>query len=110
MGVFQSHKRIRESCRAQHCSPPSLRRCRAGIDAARPAAFVHHSVQWLDIPGGISAQIQGHAPQGVREQKYIRRPLDLLRVHHEKIEAWILEQAGIVHDAMAKPGKLRTVS
>ena len=23
------------------------------------------------------------------------RPLDLLRVHHERIEAWILEQAGI---------------
>lgn len=43
--------------------------------------------EWLDIPGGISAQIQGHAPQGVREQNYIRRPLDLLRVHHEKIEA-----------------------
>lgn len=58
--------------------------------------------EWLDIPGGISAQIQGHAPQGVREQNYIRRPLDLLRVHHEKIEAWILMQAGIeldpVHD------------
>lgn len=51
--------------------------------------------EWLDIPGGISAQIQGHAPQGVREQNYIRRPLDLLRVHHNKIEAWILEQAGI---------------
>jgi integrase len=30
--------------------------------------------EWLDIPGGISAQIQGHAPQGVREQNYIRRP------------------------------------
>jgi integrase len=51
--------------------------------------------EWLDIPGGISAQIQGHAPQGVREQNYIRRPLDLLRVHHEKIEAWMLAQAGI---------------
>jgi hypothetical protein len=43
----------------------------------------------------VSAQIQGHAPQGVREQNYIRRPLDLLRVHHRRIEAWILEQAGI---------------
>ncbi|MCB2019147.1 MAG: integrase family protein [Hydrogenophaga sp.] len=54
--------------------------------------------EWLDIPGGISAQIQGHAPQGVREQNYIRRPLDLLRVHHEKIEAWILKEAGIDFD------------
>src|SRR3989442_14947962 len=66
--------------------------------------------EWLDIPGGISAQIQGHAPQGVREQKYIRRPLDLLRVHHEKIKAWIFEQARIVLDAIAEPGQVRTVS
>ena len=66
--------------------------------------------EWLDIPGGISAQIQGHAPQGVREQNYIRRPLDLLRVHHERIEAWILEQAGVQFDAQAKPGKLRMVA
>lgn len=65
--------------------------------------------EWLDIPGGISAQIQGHAPQGVREQNYIRRPLDLLRVHHEKIESWILEQAGVQFDPKAEPGKLRAV-
>jgi len=31
--------------------------------------------EWLDIPGGINAQNQGHAPQGVREQNYIHRPL-----------------------------------
>ena len=66
--------------------------------------------EWLDIPGGISAQIQGHAPQGVREQNYIRRPLDLLRVHHEKIEAWILAQAGVSFVAAGEPGKLRVVA
>ena len=60
--------------------------------------------EWLDIPGGIGAQIQGHAPQGVREQNYIRRPLDLLRVHHERIEAWILEQAGVTFGAAAPAG------
>lgn len=65
--------------------------------------------EWLDIPGGISAQIQGHAPQGVREQNYIRRPLDLLRVHHQRIEAWILDQAGITFDAASAPG-LRVVA
>jgi len=65
--------------------------------------------EWLDIPGGISAQIQGHAPQGVREQNYIRRPLDLLRLHHEKIEAWMLEQAGVTFDAAA-PAGLRVVA
>ncbi|MFZ4534976.1 hypothetical protein [Propionivibrio sp.] len=51
--------------------------------------------EWVECPAGISAQIQGHAPQGVREQNYIRRPLDLLRMWHCQIEAWILEQAGI---------------
>lgn len=51
--------------------------------------------EWLDIPSGISAQIQGHAPQGVREQNYIRRSLDLLRHHHERIEAWMLSEAKI---------------
>jgi integrase len=51
--------------------------------------------EWIEMPSGIAAQIQGHAPQGVREQHYIRRPLDLLRMWHVKIEAWILEQAGI---------------
>lgn len=34
----------------------------------------------------------------------------LLRVHHEKIEAWILEQAGIAFDAKAPQDKLRAVS
>ncbi|MDO8252159.1 MAG: integrase family protein [Rhodoferax sp.] len=66
--------------------------------------------EWLDIPGGISAQIQGHAPQGVREQNYIRRPLDLLRVHHEKIEAWILEHGAVTFEAKAAPGALRVVA
>jgi integrase len=51
--------------------------------------------EWTETPSGIAAQIQGHAPQGVREQNYIRRPLDLLRMWHVKIEAWILEEAGI---------------
>ncbi len=66
--------------------------------------------EWLDIPGGISAQIQGHAPQGVREQNYIRRPLDLLRVHHNKIEGWILEQAGIEQPGEEQAPTLRVVA
>ena len=51
--------------------------------------------EWIEMPGGIGAQIQGHKPQGVREQHYIRRPLDLLRMWHVKIESWILHEAGI---------------
>ncbi|MFZ2300750.1 MAG: integrase family protein [Gallionella sp.] len=52
--------------------------------------------EWIEVPAGIGAQIQGHKPQGVREQHYIRRPLDLLRMWHVKIELWILKEAGIV--------------
>ena len=51
--------------------------------------------EWVETPAGIAAQIQGHKPSGVREKHYIRRPLDLLRMWHVKIEAWILEQAKI---------------
>jgi hypothetical protein len=32
--------------------------------------------------------------------------LELLAQHHKRIEAWILEQAGIVFDAQALLGKL----
>lgn len=57
--------------------------------------------EWIEVPAGISAQIQGHAPQGVREQNYIRRPVDLLRSWHEKIEAWMLAEAGITFSPAA---------
>ena len=37
----------------------------------------------------------GHKPSALAEKHYRRRPLDLLRAWHSKIEGWILEQAGI---------------
>ena len=66
--------------------------------------------EWLEVPAGVVAQIQGHKPSATAEKHYRVRPLDLLRVHHERIEAWILEQAGIVFDAKAAPGALRVVA
>ncbi|KQN73065.1 preprotein translocase [Duganella sp. Leaf61] len=63
--------------------------------------------EWTETPAGIAAQIQGHAPQGVREQNYIRRPLDLLRKWHVKIEEWMLEQSGI--EFQPAPAVLRLV-
>jgi integrase len=65
--------------------------------------------EWLELPAGVVAQLQGHKPSAIVERHYRVRPLDLLRVHHEKLERWILEQAGIVFDADKKPGKLRAV-
>ncbi|MDD5029869.1 MAG: integrase family protein [Rhodoferax sp.] len=66
--------------------------------------------EWLEVPAGVVAQIQGHKPSATAEKHYKVRPLELLRVHHERIEAWILEQAGVVFDAKAEPGKLRVVA
>lgn len=51
--------------------------------------------EWLEVPTGVVAQIMGHKPSATAEKHYKRRPLDLLRTHHERIEAWILEQAGV---------------
>jgi integrase len=51
--------------------------------------------EWVEIPAGVVAQIQGHKPSALREKHYIRRPLDLLRMWHDKLEVWMLEQAGI---------------
>ncbi|NML84304.1 integrase family protein [Polaromonas sp.] len=66
--------------------------------------------EWLEVPVGVVAQIQGHKPSATAEKHYTVRPLELLRVHHEKIEAWILEQAGIVFDANALAGAIRVVA
>ena len=65
--------------------------------------------EWLETPTGVVAQIQGHKPSATAEKHYKVRPLELLRVHHERIEAWVLEQAGIVFEAKAAPGTLRAV-
>lgn len=51
--------------------------------------------EWVECPDGIAAQIQGHAPSATREKHYIRRPIDLLRKWHTKIEDWILAEAGL---------------
>ena len=66
--------------------------------------------EWLEIPAGVVAQIMGHKPSATAEKHYTVRPLDLLRLHHERIEAWILEQAGVPFVATAEPGKLALVS
>ncbi|BDD92418.1 prophage integrase IntF [Pandoraea sp. NE5] len=51
--------------------------------------------EWCEVPVGIVAQIQGHKPSALAEKHYRRRPLDMLRMWHTKIEAWLLEQGGI---------------
>ncbi len=67
--------------------------------------------EWLEIPAGVVAQLMGHKPSATAERHYTVRPLDLLRVHHERIEAWILKEAGVHFDATAtKAGGLQLVA
>ena len=51
--------------------------------------------EWTECPAGISAQIMGHKPSALAEKHYRRRPIDLLRQWHTKIEKFILDEAGI---------------
>lgn len=51
--------------------------------------------EWTETPAGVVAQVMGHKPSAIAEKHYRRRPLDLLRMWHVKIEAWMLEQAAI---------------
>jgi integrase len=65
--------------------------------------------EWLEIPAGVVAQLMGHKPSATAEKHYTVRPLDLLRLHHEKIEAWILEQAVVMVPVGETPGRLVAV-
>ena len=62
-------------------------------------------------PAGAIAQVMGHKPSATAEG-YRPRSVDALRPYLEKIEAHILEQAGVVFDAKTEtaPGKLRVVN
>jgi integrase len=66
--------------------------------------------EWCEVPVGVVAQIQGHKPSATAEKHYRRRPLDLLRMWHVKIEGWILEQAGIEQPGEEQRAGLRVVA
>ena len=66
--------------------------------------------EWLEIPAGVVAQLMGHKPSATAEKHYTVRPLDLLRMHHERIEAWMLEQAGVTFDVQSAIAPLRAVA
>jgi integrase len=81
---------------------PRIGHNRALIAAGLPALTLHGLrrsfgtlAEWVECPVGISAQIMGHKPSALAEKHYRVRPIDLLRMWHTKIEAWILEQAEI---------------
>lgn len=65
--------------------------------------------EWVECPTGISAQIMGHKPSALAEKHYRRRPIDLLRMWHTKIEKFILEEAGILQPEVCS-NRLRIVN
>jgi integrase len=66
--------------------------------------------EWIEVPTGIVAQIMGHKPSATAEKHYTVRPLDLLRLHHDRIEAWILREAAVAWTASPGPKTLRLVN
>ena len=92
---------LAQACKVAGISPITLHGLRRSFKSL---------TEWLECPAGVVAQIMGHKPSATAEKHYTVRPLDLLRVHHERIEAWILEQAGVQFDAQAVPGALRVVA
>jgi integrase len=65
--------------------------------------------EWVELPTGVVAQLMGHKPSATAEKHYTVRPLDLLRLHHEKLEAWILAQAQVGPEAHPSPATLRRI-
>ena len=81
---------------------PRIQHVKALAAASLPALSLHGLrrsfgtlSEWVEVPAGIVAQIMGHKPSAIAEKHYIQRELDLLHLWHVKIEAWILEQAGV---------------
>ena len=110
--VFSSHTSA-SGCLSEP-NNPHTRACKAagleGLTLHGLRRSFKSLTEWLEVPVGVVAQIQGHKPSATAEKHYTVRPLELLRVHHEKIEAWILEHAGIVFNTKAVSGKSRAVA
>jgi integrase len=83
IGVSKPHAKAVLNAGLPHVSLHGLRRSFATLS------------EWLELPVGVVAQIQGHKPSAIAEKHYKRRPIDLLRMHHQKLEAWILRQAKV---------------
>lgn len=83
----KSHNNALEAAELPHVSIHGLRRSFGTLS------------EWVECPAGVVAQIMGHKPSAIAEKHYIRRPIDLLRMWHTKIEVWMLEQAGIKSEA-----------
>lgn len=91
---------------------------KAACDAAGIEGLTIHGLrrsfaslsEWVEVPTGVVAQVMGHKPSATAERHYKRRPVDLLRVWLNKIEEWLLAQAGIPKPQEAQAQGLRVVA
>jgi integrase len=95
-------------------TPPRHAHKRALVSAGLPHVSLHGLrrsfgtlTEWVEVPAGVVAQLQGHKPSATAEKHYRVRPMDLLRVWHQRIEDWMLEQAGVAapHEKAASTQK-----
>jgi integrase len=91
--VSDTHNRALRGAGIAYLTPHGLRRSFASLS------------EWLELPKGVVAQIQGHQPSATAEKHYIRREADLLRIWHNRIERWMLVEAGLV-----PPGKSKSAA
>jgi integrase len=60
--------------------------------------------EWVECPAGVVATIQGHKPSATAEKHYRVRQPDFLMLWHQRIEDWMLENAGArVADPLPRP-------
>ncbi|MFW6538881.1 integrase [Acinetobacter baumannii] len=50
---------------------------------------------WIQLPKGVTHQITGHKADSITEKHYTVRPIDMLRMHMQGFEDWILENAKV---------------
>jgi len=99
-----------ETSKSGYITDPSDTHDRAVASAKLPPLTLHglrrtftSMSEWVVCPVGIAAQIQGHKPSATVEKHYTKREVDLLRMWHQKVERWILNEAGL----LAVSGKSR---
>jgi integrase len=95
--VRAAHIKALESAGIDHLTVHGLRRSFSLLGEAAGA------------PAGAIAQVMGHKPSATAEG-YRPRSVDALRPFLERIEAFILEQAGVTFERKAEPGKLALVA
>jgi len=112
--VFSSPREDRKEKHMSRLDPPHTHACKvAGIEDLTLNGLrrsFRSLSEWVGTPTGVVEQVMGHKPSAIAEKHYTVRPLDLLRLHHERIESWILEQADIAFDDSKTNTHLRLAS